>query len=261
MYRLYSELAQNRSALLTLVQFNLKSTVSATRLGFVWWILDPLVQMAIYYFIVKIIFERGEENYHLFLLSGILAWQTFAKALRQSSRSISTNRALIRQIGIPIATITAIPVFVQIVYAVIGLAIVMLWRHGALGLHSLAVIPLLLLIALFSYGLGLLLSVCNAYYKDTDALLGYVLRLGFFLTPVLYPVSRILEAPAVPEYAKTLYMANPMAWIVTRLRDLVLTGTTFEWGTFAGLLIIALSIVQLGLYCVRRQSTKIARML
>lgn len=261
MYRLYSELAQNRSALLTLIQFNLKSTVSETRLGFVWWIIDPLVQMATYYFLVRIVFERGEEDYHLFLLTGILAWQIFARALRQAARSISANRALIRQIGIPIATITAIPVLVQIVYAVIGLGIVMLWSHGAVGLHSLAAIPLLLLIALFSYGLGLLLSVCNAYYKDTEAMLGYVLRFGFFLTPILYPASRILEAAAVPEYAKTLFMANPMAWIVTRLRDLVLTGTMFEWGMFAGLLCIALLIVQLGLVCVRRQSRKIARML
>jgi ABC-type polysaccharide/polyol phosphate export permease len=259
--RLLSEFARHRSAVLTLIQYNLKSTVATTRLGVLWWVIDPLVMMGIYYFLVRVVFERGGPDYHLFVLCGIVPWQYFARSVRLSSRSIASNRALLRQIGMPIAVIVAVPVLVQLVFACFGVGVIMAWNHGAVGPHSLAVVPLLLLLAAFSYGAGLLLAVCEVHYPDTNAILGYVLRIGFLLSPVLYPVSRILEEQSIPEWAKVAYQANPLAWIISGFRDVLLTGTAQDWNVFAVLLIGALAVVQAGLACIRAAASRIVKMI
>ncbi len=261
MIRICSELLANRDAFLTLVQLHLKTTVSRTALGYLWWLLDPLFLMAVYYFIVRIIFEGGGENYHLFLLYGVIPWLFFSRALGQSTRAISANRALIRQIGMPIQTLVAIPIVVQFVFAAVGLLIIMAWSRQAPGFHLLASLPLLVLIGVYSYGLALFLSVCEVHFKDTNEIMGYVLRAGFLLTPILYPTSRVLESDSIPNAAKLLFQANPLAWIISSLRDLLLTSSTYRWQPFAGLLVAALLLVQSGLIWSRWQSRKIVKLL
>lgn len=261
MIRNCSELLRNRDALLTLVQFHLKTTVSRTALGYLWWLLDPLLLMAVYYFVVSIVFKRGGEDYHLFVLCGIIPWLFFTRAVRESAQALNANPALIRQIGMPIQTIVAVPIVVHFVFAAIGLVIIMAWSRQTPGFHSLATLPLLVLIGVYAYGLALFLSVCEVYFRDTKEILGYVLRAGFLLTPILYPTSRVLESGSIPDAAKLIFQANPLAWIISSLRDLILAGSMYEWQPFVGLLVAALLLVQLGLIWSRWQSRKIVKLL
>ncbi|MFH0351362.1 MAG: ABC transporter permease [Chromatiales bacterium] len=252
---------ENRDAFLSLVQLHLKTSISRTALGYLYWLLDPLFLMAVYYFLVMIIFQAGEEDFHLFLLCGVIPWLFFSRALSQSTRAISANSELIRQIGIPIQTIVAVPIVVQFVFAAIGLLIVMAWSRQALGFQLLATVPLLVLIGVYSYGLALFLSVCEVHFRDTNEIMGYALRAGFLLTPILYPTSRVLESGSIPDAAKLLFQANPMAWIISSLRDLILTSSMYGWQPFAGLLVAGLLLVQLGLIWNRWQSRKIVKLL
>src|SRR5690606_18530469 len=59
MFQLFKDLRQHHHALLTLFQVNVKTTVASARLGWLWWFIDPLVMMAIYYFIIHVVFQRG----------------------------------------------------------------------------------------------------------------------------------------------------------------------------------------------------------
>lgn len=260
MIRLLREIAGRRDALLTLVQYNLKSTVATTRLGVVWWLIDPLVMMAIYYFLVRIVFERGGPDYHLFVLTGIVPWQYFARSVRMASRGISSNRALVRQVGLPIAAMVGIPIAVQFVFGAIGIGVVAAWNYDVTGLHSVAALPLLLLVGAFSYGLGLLLAICEVHWSDTNAILGYVLRIGFLLSPVLYPASRVLESASIPDAAKLVYQLNPLSWIFTSFRDVLLDGRAFDWGMYGILLLAALALIEIGLVCLRLQGSTLVKM-
>ncbi len=253
------ELFANRRAFSALVSVQIKLSVATARLGWIWWIIDPLILMAVYYFLIHVLFGRGGDDYHLFVLCGIVNWQFFSRSLSASSSSISRNSSLIKQVGMPLSILVVIPAVVQIFFAMIGIIIVTIWSYETIGLHSLSVVPLLLLVGLFSFALGLFLSVTEVYLKDIKKLLSYVLRAGFFLSPVLYHESRVLESESIPEVAKLLFSLNPIGWVITETRSVLLYGEEVNWTEYFYLLSVALLMIQLGLLWLRFNSNKIAK--
>lgn len=261
MKQLFREIQENTSALFTLIEVNIKTTVATTRLGWLWWVINPLITMGIYYFFVHVIMDRGGSNYHLFILTGLIAWQTFSAALTGTTKVITSNKQLIRQVALPIAMLTAIPVLVQLFFNSIGIFIILIWNYKAIGWHSLSVILLLILLGLIVYGLGLFLSVLSVYLTDTKQILAYVLRAGFFLSPVLFPASRITESDKLPEIAKIAFQLNPMTWLLTAFREVLLEGHMFSWRRYFIMLSISLVIIQLGLFWQRANASRIIKML
>jgi len=250
-----------KNALATLTRVNIKKTVSSSRLGWLWWLIDPLILMLIYYFMVKVIFQRGGENYHLFILCGIIIWQSFARIINTNTKALLSNRGLIRQVVIPYEILLSVPAFVQVFFIMIGAIIVMLLNHQNIGMHSLAVIPLTILVGLFGTALGLFLSVFQVYIRDTAEFVRYAVRAGFFLSPVLYPPSRVMESDAIPAFVKTIYTLNPMVWIITAYRDVLLYGQLFEWSGYFNVLLYTLVILQGGLWWLRSQSSRVIKSL
>lgn len=261
MIQLINDVKKNHNALFTMVLINLKTTVATSRLGWLWWIIDPLFMMMIYYFIVSMVFQRGGENYHLFILCGIVIWQFFSRTLNISANAILQNRDLIRQIGLPISIMIAIPSLVQMFFAAIGILIIMIWNYSMIGLQSLAIIPLLILVVSLTYGIGIFLSVSSVFFKDTREFIGYFIKAGFFLTPILYPTSRIYESTTIPEIAKIVFSLNPMAWIIPAFRQVLLDGVMYNWSHYFLLLGISLAIVQLSLLWLRLHTPKLVKML
>ena len=261
MTRLFNEIRGHSSALITLVDVNIKTTVATTRLGWLWWIVNPLILMAIYYMFISIIMGRGGDNYHIFVLTGLIAWQSFSAALTGTADVITNNKQLIRQVALPISVLLAIPILVQLFFNSIGIVVILAWNYSVVGIHSFAVIPLLVLIGLVVYGLGLFLSVINVYISDTKQIMVYLLRVGFFLSPVLYPASRVLDSEKIPEIAKTAFHLNPISWIITALRSVLIDGQLFSWQTYFIILFVILVITQVGLLWLRANSSQIIKML
>ena len=261
MYKFYQEISKNRYALLTLTAVNIKTTVATTRLGWLWWFIDPLVMMAIYYFIIRVVFDRGGENYHLFVLTGIVLWQFFSRALNVATSSLTKNSMLIKQTGVSLSTIIAIPPLVQMFFGFIGVLIILIWNFQVIGSHSVAILLILALTGTLAFGFGLLLAILVVFFKDTGKLVGYTLRAGFFLSPVLYPISRIIDSDSVPEFIKSIYHLNPMAWIINASRTILLDGEMFNWQSFFIVFAFALFLVEIGLLLMRRYSNRIVKML
>ena len=140
MKRLVKDLLENRHALQIQFKVNAKTTVSTTKLGTLWWILDPLLLMAIYYFVFKVIFNRGGPNYHLFILCGLVTYQFFTRTLSACTRTLADNESLIKQASLPMVLYLVVPPLVQALFCMIGYGIIMIWNYPALGLHTLAII-------------------------------------------------------------------------------------------------------------------------
>lgn len=217
--------------------------------------------MGIYYFFVSIVLERGGENYHLFILTGIVAWQYFTTTLLNATKVVENNLQLIKQVALPIPMLITIPVLVQMIFAVFGMGIIMVWNFEAIGFHSILVIPLLILTGMVSYGFGLYVSVINVYFSDTSQILNYVLRMGFFLSPILFPAERILNNEKLPSIFKILFQINPMGVIISSFRDVLLEGKVFDINIILVLTAIVICIIQLGLMWVRANSSQIVKML
>jgi ABC-type polysaccharide/polyol phosphate export permease len=259
--KLLREIRTHQSALVSLTEANLKTSVATTRLGWFWWIINPLVMMGIYYFFVNIVMRRGGDGYPLFVLTGLVAWQIFNNALIGTSQVVANNRLLIKQVALPIPTLTLIPVIVQMIFGSIGLILVLVWNVKAAGLHSFGVVYLVLLTGMLSYGIGLFLAVFNVYLGDTAQMLSYILRMGFFLTPVLFPADYVVGSRRLPEIFKILFELNPMTILITSFRQVLLDGHMFNLGHVFFLTVFLFLLIQLGLLWVRKHASQIVKMI
>lgn len=248
-------------ALNALIKVEIKTSVASTRIGILWWIIDPVIMMFVYYFVINVIFGRGGPNYHLFILCGIVLWRFFSSAITSSGNSIKSNRSLLLQVNIPLDIIVVVQPIVRCFLALFGILIIIIFNFKVVGIHTLSILPLLIMTTLLAYGLGLYLAVIEAYFADISKIMYYILRAGFFLSPVLFPASRVLESDRVPEIFKQLYVLNPMAWIITSTRSVLLEGNMFQWSDAILLLCIILVIIQCGLFLIKLNASRIIKML
>ena len=148
MFKLINNIHEYRYALAALIRVEIKTSVATTRIGILWWIIDPLLMMLIYYFVISVVFERGGPNYHLFILCGIVSWRFFASALVGSGNSIASNKSLLFQVSIPLPLIVTIQPIVRCFFALFGIVIIIIMSYSKVGLHTLAILPLMFAIIL-----------------------------------------------------------------------------------------------------------------
>ena len=261
MLRATKEIWKHRHALRSQFYVNIKTTVATTKLGILWWILDPLLLMLIYYFVVKIVFDRGGPNYHLFALCGIVTWQSFSRSINLCTSALIRNAGLIKQASLPMVFYVIISPIVQAFFCLIGLIIIMIWNYQALGLYTLSVVILVFLMIIMSFTAGLFLSIFEVYIRDTGKLVTYILKFGFYISPILYSPDRIYEIPSIPEYAKVLYSLNPMVHLITAVRDLLFYGKMFDFRPILIVFAVTFVIMQFGLFFFRRVSPYVPKMI
>lgn len=261
MLRLTKDLWENRHAMRSQFYVNTRTTVTTTKLGMLWWILDPLFLMVIYYFVFGVIFQRGTPSFHLFLLCGLVAYQFFSKSVSLCTRALIMNEGLIKQASIPMVLYLIVSPLVQSFFCIIGFTVIMVWNYTALGLHTLAIIFPVFLIILMSFAAGLFLSIVNVYIRDTEKFVTYALRFGLYLNPVLYSADMIYDNPSIPVHLKTLYALNPLVHVLIAVKDVLFRGQMFDPVPLLMILPILLVVIQIGLLFFRKVSPYVPKML
>ena len=242
---------ENLGALFALVYSDLKCNVSATLLGGIWWVLDPLILMAVYYFLIHLVFGRGGDDFHIFVLVGIIFFQLFARSINSSMNALSGNKALICKLTIPVILYVLAPIVVRVFFACVGILVVIAMTGFNLNLYVSTAFVLILLLAFFSFAVGILLSMLNLILRDTSKVVGYIIRMLFFMSPVLYPASRILDAERIPQSVKDLYMLNPLAIIIEWARDLLMEAISIDSYDLITLSLAVLALLQVALLLFR----------
>lgn len=255
------EIWENRQTLWCQFYVNIKTTVVTTKLGALWWILDPLIFMAIYYFVICIVFSRGGPGYHLFALCGIVTWQSFTRSVSLSASALVNSAGLIKQISLPMFLYVIISPIVQAFFYIIGLLLIIVWNSQVIGLHTLSIFILVFLMIIMASAFGLFLSIFQVYMADTARFVRYSLRFGFYMSPVLYSAERIYAHEGIPSWAKFLYSMNPMVHFIEAVRDLLLDGKMFNYYNIGILFIITFCVIQIGLIFFRKISPNIPKML
>lgn len=261
MIQLVKSVKKHSQLLKLLASLNLKDSLARTRLGGIWLLVDPLFLMGIYYFMVAVVFKRGGPDYHLFALIGILSWQFFSRSLKMVSVSIYANRQLLKQVPISLETLGLPGVCNQFLITTIGYMLVICFNWSNLSSSILQVIPLSCLIGVFSIAFGIALSPFMVLLPDLSKIIDYILRAGFFVTPILYPASRILDSTSIPVVIKELYSWNPMGWAISSLRTVLLYGESVPLMELIVWSIIAFVLLQISLVMNRHFSRDILKRL
>lgn len=219
---------KHRDLLWDFVQYDLRERYTGGSLGFFWTVITPLLELITYTFVfhgllgIQFHEETGWTHYALFLFSGMVTWLAFADGLSQATVSFTNNGHLLKKIHFPIIMLPAHVVFSgtinQIIrMSVLLLAIVFCTQH--LSWYVLLLPLVMVCQMMFTLGVGLLLSVANVYFRDSNHWVNAVLLLWMFVTPVVYPAS------AYPRQYILLLQLNPLAHLVGVYRELLLNGT------------------------------------
>lgn len=240
------------------VAADLKVKYKSTALGLLWWVLNPLLLMAVLYLVFSRVFKPGIENYALFLLLGIVLWRFFVNGTISAMRSIYDNSSIVKKVYFPLEILVISSVISALINVLFELGVFFL-ISGVITKHlyisSLWLIPVLLIEFIVILGAGFFLAAFFCFYQDLNHVWGLVLQLGFFLCPVIYPINSI---PV--EYLK-YYLLNPMAHIIQISREAVLSGVSPGTGNMLVLLSGGIIILLAG-YCIfRRNERKLARVI
>lgn len=221
-----------RDLLYVLVGRDIKLRYKRSVLGLVWSLLNPLAYLVVLVFVFQQVAPLNIPNYPLFVFTGVLAWGWFSAALPAATTSITGNRELVRQPGFPVAILPAVPVLSSLVHFAIAmmLVIVGLVISGRWLTHAILALPFVVALQfMVILSLGYITATVQVRFRDTGHLLGMLLLLGFFLTPVFY------RPGVVPSAYHMLYVVNPMAHLITAYRDILIER---QWPDLPGLMIV-----------------------
>jgi ABC-2 type transport system permease protein len=215
------ELWGYREILANLVRKELKVKYTASFLGAVWSLLNPMVFLGVFSFVVLVLDNRVPD-FPVFLLSGLLAWNLFSASLLAGSSSVIDNSNLVKKVAFPREILPLASVGVALVDFVLQTGVLVVFivvsGHGigaqALVLYPLAFVTLLV----FTTAVTLWSSAVNVRYRDVGHLLNIGLLVWFWVTPIVYQAALVQQELAAREVGGVslwhLYLASPLAPIV-----------------------------------------------
>jgi ABC-type polysaccharide/polyol phosphate export permease len=222
---------RNRALIVVLVRRELDARYRASALGFFWSLLNPLLLLAVYAVVFTYIFSPrfpGADPYPLFLFSGLLPWLFFSGAVLDGSATLVDNGPLLAKVMCPPEIFPAVTVLSHLIHHILALPILLLAMvaSAALKLHPMPWTFPLVVVALIPWilvagGAVFAVSVLSVHYRDMRDLIGHLLNLLFFSSPIIYS----LEGLQVPVMLHRILALNPLASLVVVYRDAVFAGT------------------------------------
>ena len=207
MLELAREIIRFRDLLRSLVGRELKARYRGSFLGFFWSLVNPALLLLVYSFVFGIVFRprveaAGTSPYALFLVTGLFPWIWVSSSLLEGTVSLVQNAGLLRKAVFPAALLPLVAVGSHLVHFLLALPILGTALIGGrlLG-HPVGGWPAVLLPAIVALeiplvaGLALGLATLQAHFKDVRDILGNLLTLLFFLTPIIYPLEAVSYKP------------------------------------------------------------------
>jgi lipopolysaccharide transport system permease protein len=221
-----------RALIQSLVARDLKARYRGSVLGFFWSFVNPLLLLSIYTFVFTQVLEtpRGDRQpYALFIFCGLLPWTWFASSLLESSTVLISGGNLIRKVLFPAEVLPIVTVFANLVHFCLGLLIVAAaiayFPDVQFSWAALAWLPVIVLVQLlFTLGLAFLLAALTVHFRDLRDLIGNLLTLWFWATPIIYPIE------VVSERWRPLLELNPFTHLAVAYQQVLFVGEPFtQW--------------------------------
>ena len=227
----FSELWAYRGLFLFLVWRDIKVRYAQTILGAGWAIIQPVLTMVVFTAIFGNFAKIPSDGipYPVFSLAALVPWTYFSTAMTGSSGSLIASTNLITKIYFPRLVVPVAPVLAGLVDFIIAFVVLlgmMLVFSITPSLWALPVVPLLVAgMMAAAAGLGCWLSALSIQYRDVKHVVPFIVQIGMYASPIVYPMS------LVPEAYRPLYALNPMAGIIEGFRAVLLNTQAIAWPT------------------------------
>ena len=252
-----NELKKNRWLTYQLFKRDFFAVYKQSFIGVLWALIIPLVSVGTFIVLNRSgIFTIGDINvpYPIYAILGMAFWQLFSAGLIASSNSLVSAGTMIAKINfskksLVIASTGQSIVSFMIQFVLVAILLVYYWIAPSIAI---LLIPILIIpIILLTLGLGFILSLLNGIMRDIGNMLGVFMTFLMFLTPVLYakPTTGILA---------TVTNYNPLYYLVSVPRELVLMGTISEWKGFLIASVISVIVLMVCLVVFHLTETRVA---
>lgn len=227
---------QNRVLLAELVRTEFKLRYQDSVLGFMWSLLKPLLMFAILFFVFGHLLKIGSsiEHYAVYLLLGIVLWNFFVEATSQGLSAIVARGDLIRKVNFPkyiIVISGTISALINLGLNLVIIAVFMLINR----VHLLETAPLFILpiigLYVLSLAIAFFLAAANVKYRDVGHIWDIVIQAAFYATPILYPISVVLQQSHT---IGSILMLSPVALAIQDTRYLLITHETITTASLFG---------------------------
>lgn len=233
-----------RSLIWNLVIRELKARYRGSVLGFLWSFLNPLLLMLVYSVVFSTYLRFNMESYVVFLLSGLLPWMWFSSSMLEGSGSIIAGGNLIKKILFPAEVLPMVVVLANGVNYLLSLPILLIFAvyfKLAIGMPLLALPIVFSIQLLLTVGFAFILSALCVHYRDIQHVLGNVLNLWFFTTPIVYSLDQI------PEKFRFTVNFNPAAPLILAYQDIFFYGRFPNFRQLAVVALFAILLYALGI--------------
>ena len=237
-------------------------------LGWAWSLLQPLATLVIFAAVFSLVFRvqppplgnGNTGNYAAFLFTGLVTWNLFSGLLTLSMTQLKSNGELLKKVQFPAWAPVLGASLVQLIQVALEIFVLVAMLLVLLNVSWtwLLAIPILIGLALFAQGIGLVLSIVNARYGDVQYIVAVVLGALYFVTPVLYPLALVDDQS---NWLGMIVKANPVSWYVEAMHDAMYSLVAPNALEILGLLVLGAGAFLAGLAIFDRASEDIGELL
>ncbi|MBT4961203.1 MAG: ABC transporter permease [Euryarchaeota archaeon] len=208
---------KHRFLVRNLVRKEIRGRYRNAMLGYTWTVLEPAMLASVYYFLFIMLAGNPDKMYPVWVILGVIVWSCFGKALQGTVSSLSRNGQTIHLVYFPriIFPMTAMQgnIIISMMSCLVVLPIMLIYDLPVT--IYLLYVPLSIFMAGFlAIGLGMLVAPLNCVQRDIEHLFRFIVRAGFFLSPVMWTYEMALERGAFGE----MVLYNPMVVPLTMAR-------------------------------------------
>ncbi len=242
--RFFRDLKKYSQYSLVSAKSQLKAEVASSYLNWVWWILDPLCFMLIYTFIFGYVFNSREQYFSLYIFTGLTMWNFFSKTLKDSVKIVKNNKSIISKVYFPKHILILIKIWTngfKMLVSFVIVAIMVLINGIHLTANVFLVIPILLTFVLLAFGCSCFLLHFGVYVEDLSNVMNIVLRIVMYMSGIFYHVEK-----RIPQFGAALNTYNPVAFLLTAMRQALVYGETPNLGVLAAWFVVAIVLSAAG---------------
>lgn len=240
---IFKELYQYRELLITNVKKEIRGKYKGSFLGILWSFLNPLLMVLVYAIVFPYLMRMKQENYLIYLITGIIPWIFFSTTITTGCNCIWINGGIIKKVYFPRAILPISIVASSLVNFLISCIIILLFViFGGVGLSiNVLWLPIIAVIqSLFCLGLLFILSAIDVYVRDVEYIVGFIINLLFYCTPIVYSVDMF------PIKFRYILYLNPMTHFIDAYRNIFYYKVSPHFSSLLTIFFIGLLVLGFG---------------
>ena len=244
---------RNRTLLRQMVKRNVFSRYRGSVLGLLWSFVQPLMMLCVYTFVFSVIFKArwGSDvalgdtkgGFAVIMFCGVALFNIFSESVSSSCNCVISNPNFVKKVIFPLEILPIAQTVSTFLLGTVWFLLLFLGAYFILDVLSWKMLLLpFVLIPLFCFSLGIscFTASMTVYLRDTQYVVGVILQILFFMTPIFYPINLVPEAFRLP------LRLNPLTILIEQARNVFLYDKYPDWVFLGTAFLVSLAVMQLG---------------